>query len=131
MTSQSELILEQNLVNQLASNGYDKVTIKDENNLLVNLKKQLEKHNNKVFSNSDFKQILNHLTKSNNVFEKALLLRDKFAFKNDNNELVYVEFLNMDFWCQNQYQVTNQITVEGTYKNRYDVTILINGLPLV
>lgn len=131
MTSQSELILEQNLLSQLASNGYDKVTIKDEDDLLVNLKKQLEKHNNKVFSDSDFKQILNHLTKSNNVFEKALLLRDKFAFKNDNNELVYVEFINMDFWCQNQYQVTNQITVEGTYKNRYDVTVLINGLPLV
>lgn len=131
MTSQSELILEQNLVNQLAANGYDKVIIKDENDLLVNLKKQLEKHNKKVFSDNDFKQILNHLTKSNNVFEKALLLRDKFAFKNDNNELVYVEFLNMDFWCQNEYQVTNQITVEGTYKNRYDVTILINGLPLV
>lgn len=131
MTSQSELILEQNLINQLAANGYDKVVIKDEDDLLVNLKKQLEKHNNKEFSDSDFKQILNHLTKSNNVFEKALLLRDKFSFRNDKNELVYVEFINMDFWCQNQYQVTNQITVEGTYKNRYDVTILINGLPLV
>ena len=131
MTSQSELILEQNLINQLSSNGYEKVTIKDETDLLVNLKKQLEKHNNKVFSDADFKQILNHLTKSNNFFEKALLLRDKFAFKNDNNELVYVEFINMDFWCQNEYQVTNQITVEGSYKNRYDVTILINGLPLV
>ncbi len=131
MTSQSELILEQNLISQLAANGYDKVIIKDESELLVNLKKQLEKHNNKVFSDSDFKQILNHLSKSNNIFEKALLLRDKFAFKNDNNELVYVEFINMDFWCQNEYQVTNQITVEGNYKNRYDVTILINGLPLV
>jgi type I restriction enzyme R subunit len=131
MTSQSELILEQNLINQLSSNGYEKVTIKDEKDLLINLKKQLEKHNKKVFSDSDFKQILNHLTKSNNIFEKALVLRDKFAFKNDNNELVYVEFINMDFWCQNEYQVTNQITVEGSYKNRYDVTILINGLPLV
>lgn len=131
MTSQSELILEQNLIKQLASNGYDKVIIKDEADLLVNLKKQLEKHNNKVFSDSDFKQILNHLTRSNNIFEKALLLRDKFAFRNDANELIYIEFINMDFWCQNEYQVTNQITVEGTYKNRYDVTILINGLPLV
>jgi type I restriction enzyme R subunit len=131
MTSQSEQILEKNLIEQLSSNGYKKVTIKDEADLLVNLKKQLEEHNNKVFSDSDFKQILNHLSKSNNIFEKALLLRDKFAFKNDKNELVYVEFINMDFWCQNQYQVTNQITVEGNYKNRYDVTILINGLPLV
>jgi type I restriction enzyme R subunit len=131
MTSQSELILEQNLISQLVANGYDKVTIKDETDLLANLKKQLEKHNKKVFSDSDFKQIVNHLSKSNNIFEKALLLRDKFAFKNENNELIYVEFINMDFWCQNEYQVTNQITVEGAYKNRYDVTILINGLPLV
>ena len=113
MTSQSELILEQNLINQLTSNGYERVTILDETDLLVNLKNQLEKHNNKVFSESDFKQILNHLTKSNNVFEKALLLRDKFAFRNDANELVYIEFLNMDFWCQNEYQVTNQITELG------------------
>jgi type I restriction enzyme, R subunit len=131
MTTQSEQILENNLVHQLASNGYDKVIIKDEKDLLDNLKTQLEKHNNKTFSDSDFKQILNHLTKTNNVFEKALILRDKFSFKNEQNELVYVEFLNMDFWCQNQYQVTQQITNEGTYKNRYDVTILINGLPLV
>jgi type I restriction enzyme R subunit len=131
MTAQSEQILENNLIQQLSANGYDKVIIKDEPALLANLKTQLEKHNNKTFSDSDFKQILNHLTKTNNVFEKALLLRDKFAFKNENNELVYVEFLNMDFWCQNQYQVTHQISNEGTYKNRYDVTILINGLPLV
>ena len=131
MTSQSELILEQNLINQLTSNGYDKVIIKDEKDLLANLKKQLEKHNNKTFSDSDFKQILNHLTKSNNIFEKALLLRDKFSFRNDKNELVYIEFINMDFWCQNEYQVTHQITNQGSYKNRYDVTILINGLPLV
>lgn len=131
MTSQSELILEQNLINQLASNGYDKVTIKDEAALLVNLKKQLEKHNNKQFSDNDFKKILNHLTKTNNIFEKALLLRDKFGFINDNNELVYIEFINMDFWCRNEYQVTNQITVEGTFKTRFDVTLLINGLPMV
>mgnify|MGYP006187826679 CR=1 FL=1 len=85
MTSQSELILEKNLIEQLSSNGYEKVTIKDEADLLINLKKQLEKHNKKTFSDSDFKQILNHLTKSNNIFEKALLLRDKFAFKNENN----------------------------------------------
>lgn len=131
MTTQSEQILEEQLIHQLSSNGYDKIIIKDENELLANLKSQLEKHNNKTFSDNDFKQILNHLTKTNNVFEKALLLRDKFSFRNENNELVYIEFINMDFWCQNEYQVTHQISNEGTYKNRYDVTILINGLPLV
>jgi len=131
MTSQSEQILEQNLITQLVSNGYEKVTIKDEKDLLRNLKSQLEKHNNKIFSDNDFKQILNHLTKTNNVFEKAKVLRDKFSFRNDKNEVVYVEFLQMDHWCQNQYQVTNQVSMEGTYKNRYDVTLLINGIPMV
>lgn len=131
MTTQSEQILEELLIQQLSSNGYDRIIIKDEKDLLANLKTQLEKHNNKTFSDNDFKQILNHLNKTNNVFEKAHILRDKFSFRNDNNELIYVEFINMDYWCQNEYQVTHQITNEGTYKNRYDVTILINGLPLV
>lgn len=131
MTTQSEQILEEKLIQQLASNGYEKIIIKDEKELVANLKTQLEKHNNKTFSESDFKQILAHLTKSNNVFDKALLLRDKFSFRNDKNELVYVEFINMDFWCQNQYQVTHQITNTGHFENRYDVTLLINGLPLV
>jgi type I restriction enzyme R subunit len=131
MTSQSEQILEQNLISQLTSNGYDKVILKDEKDLLRNLKSQLEKHNNKIFSDSDFSQILNHLTKTNNVFEKAKVLRDKFSFRNDKNEVTYVEFINMEHWCQNQYQVTNQVTMEGSYKNRYDVTLLINGIPVV
>lgn len=50
MTSQSEQILEQNLIAQLVSNGYDQVSIKDETALLHNLKSQLEKHNNNRFS---------------------------------------------------------------------------------
>ncbi len=131
MTSQSEQILEQNLISQLVSNGYERVVIKDEKDLLRNLKSQLEKHNNKTFSEGDFAQILNHLTKTNNVFEKAKVLRDKFSFRNDKNEVTYVEFINMEHWCQNQYQVTNQVTMEGSYVNRYDVTLLINGLPVV
>ncbi len=131
MTSQSEQILEQTLITQLVNNGYQQVIVKDEQDLLRNLKAQLEKHNNKIFSDSDFQQILNHLTKTNRVFEKAKVLRDKFSFRNDANEVVYVEFLNMDHWCQNHYQVTHQVTMEGTYKNRYDVTLLINGIPMV
>jgi type I restriction enzyme R subunit len=44
---------------------------------------------------------------------------------------LYFEFLNTEHWCQNQFQVTNQVTIEGSYKNRYDVTLLINGIPMV
>jgi type I restriction enzyme R subunit len=51
--------------------------------------------------------------------------------KRDDGSTTYIEFLDLANWCQNEFQVTNQISAEGTYKNRYDVTILINGLPLV
>ncbi len=44
---------------------------------------------------------------------------------------VYIKFLNKKNWCKNCFQVTNQVTMKGRHENRYDVTILINGLPLV
>lgn len=130
MTSQPEYILEENLVKQLQELGYKKVTIKDESDLINNLKAQLETHNKTTYSEKEFKQILNDLSKGN-IFEKAKTLRDRITYNKDNGETGYVELINQVHWCKNQYQVTHQITIEGAYKNRYDVTILINGLPLV
>ena len=63
MSKQSEAILEDNLVKQLSSQGYEKVIIKDENDLLSNLKSQLEKHNKTTLSDTEFERILNHLNK--------------------------------------------------------------------
>jgi type I restriction enzyme R subunit len=130
MTRQSEQILENNLVQQLTELGYSFVEVKDEQALLSNLKSQLEKHNKETFSKTEFAKILNHLNKGN-IFDRAKTLRDKFQFTKDDGTSCYIEFINMDHWCQNQYQVTNQVTIEGSYKNRYDVTLLINGIPLV
>jgi len=130
MSKQSEAILEENLVTQLANLGYKKVVIKDEKALLANLKKQLEKHNETTFSEIELSQILNHLNKGN-VFEKSKILRGKFGVTKENGETEYIEFLDSEHWCQNLFQVTQQVTIEGKYKNRYDVTLLINGLPLV
>jgi len=130
MSKQSEAILEDNLVKQLSSQGYEKVIIKDEKELLSNLKSQLEKHNKTTLSDTEFDRVLNHLNKGN-VFEKAKILRDKLALLKDNGDTSYIEFLDSEHWCQNLFQVTQQVTIEGAYKNRYDVTILINGLPLV
>ena len=130
MSRQSEAVLEENLIEQLASGGYERVTIKDEADLLANLKTQLEKHNKTTLSDTEFERVLNHLNKGN-VFEKAKILRDKFALLKDDGDTSYIEFLDLEHWCQNLFQVTNQVTIEGKYKNRYDVTILINGLPLV
>ncbi len=130
MSRQPEQILEDQLVEQLQQLGYGLVLIKDENELIANLKKQLEKHNNITFSEKEFEKVLNILSKGS-VFEKAKTLREKQHIIRDNGDNLYFEFINTEHWCQNQYQVTHQVTIEGTYKNRYDVTLLINGLPLV
>lgn len=130
MSSQPEYILEQKLIEQLLQLGHKKVSIRNESDLIQNLKSQLEIHNKKTFSDTEFEKILNHLSKGN-VFEKAKTLRDRFHFVKDDGSSEWIEFISQDHWCQNQFQVTHQIAQEGNYKNRYDVTILINGLPLV
>ncbi|MHA1168955.1 MAG: HsdR family type I site-specific deoxyribonuclease, partial [Candidatus Hodarchaeales archaeon] len=130
MSRQPELILEEKLVQQLTELGYGLVHLKDEADLIINLKAQLEKHNNIRFSDKEFEKVLNILNKGS-VFEKAKTLREKQHIIRDNGDNLYFEFINTEHWCQNQYQVTHQVTVEGKYKNRYDVTLLINGLPLV
>ena len=130
MTRQSEQILENELVKQLQSLGHSFVEIPDEKALVTNLKSQLEKHNKLNLSDKEFAKVLNHINKGN-VFERAKLLRDKMQLTKEDGTSVYIEFLNQEHWCQNQFQVTNQVTMEGVYKNRYDVTLLVNGMPLV
>lgn len=130
MAKQSEQVLEEQLITHLQKLGYGLAIIKDETALIANLKQQLEKHNNIVFTKTEFERVLNILSKGS-VFEKSKTLREKQHIERDNGDNLYFEFLNTEHWCQNQYQVTHQLSQEGTYKNRYDVTILINGLPLV
>lgn len=130
MSKQSEQILEEKLIAQLKKLGYQYVSLADEEALIRNLKSQLEKHNQLTFSATEFEKVLNILRKGS-VFEKAKLLREKQHIIRDNGDNLYFEFLNTEHWCQNQYQVTNQVTQDGKYKNRYDVTLLINGMPLV
>jgi type I restriction enzyme R subunit len=130
MAKQSEQILEEQLIAQLQKLGYGYISLNNEAALLGNLKNQLEKHNNISLSDAEFDKVLNLLNKGS-VFEKSKTLRQKQHIVRDNGDNLYFEFLNTEHWCQNQYQVTNQVSQEGKYKNRYDVTILINGLPLV
>jgi type I restriction enzyme R subunit len=130
MSKQPEQILEEQLVEQLQRLNYGLVLIRDEKELIANLKSQLEKHNNIKFSDQEFEKVLNILSKGS-VFEKAKTLREKQHIVRDNGDNLYFEFIQTEHWCQNQFQVTHQVTMEGKYKNRYDVTLLINGLPLV
>jgi type I restriction enzyme R subunit len=130
MTTQSEAILENNLIKQLTGLGYSSVKVVDGDALVANLKSQLEAFNDASYSAKEFDAILNHLAKGN-VFEKAKTLRDRFSFTRENGDIAYVRFFDSENWNKNLFQVTNQVTQEGSYKNRYDVTLLVNGLPLV
>ena len=128
---QSEYALEAALIAQLVGMEYGKVVIDDEAAMLANLKRQLEIHNKDIkLTPSEFDRVLIHLN-TGTTFDRAKILRDRFALKRDNEETIYLTFLNSDDWCMNEFQVTNQITMQGKRKNRYDVTLLINGLPLV
>ena len=138
MSTQSEAALEAGLIKTLQQMDYEYVQIAEEDNLYANFKRQLEIHNRKrleehgrtEFTAEEFEKILTYL-EGGTRFEKAKKLRDLYPLDTTNGQRIWVEFLNRQQWCQNEFQVSNQITVEGRKKCRYDVTILINGLPLV
>lgn len=128
--TQSEAQLEIDLVTRLIGLGYAPVTLPDMPALHANLRLQLGVQNNVTLSDTEFARVLNHLDKGN-VFERAKTLRRRMQLSRDDGTPLYLQFLNTDDWCRNQYQVTTQVTVSGHHKTRYDITLLINGLPLV
>ena len=138
MSIQSEAALEAGLIKTLQQMDYEYIQIAEEDNLYANFKRQLEVHNRKrleehgrtEFTTEEFEKILIYL-EGGTRFEKAKKLRDLYPLDTADGQRIWVEFLNRQQWCQNEFQVSNQITVEGRKKCRYDVTILINGLPLV
>lgn len=135
MGYQSEAELESNLVKQLESQGFNKVKISDEEELKNNFKNELYEHNKtklnkEPFTDKEFERILRHV-EGKTVFQSAMIMRDKFILEREDGSEVYIEFFNTKNWSKNRFQVTTQTTVVGKYTNRYDVTLLINGLPLV
>ncbi|WP_180105294.1 type I restriction endonuclease subunit R [Acinetobacter sp. YH12108] len=134
MTVQSESQLENELIAQLQGLGYQFIQLKDETQLLSNLKKQIEQANGLApLSEAEWKQVISFLN-SGTVFERAKNLRDLFPVKFDDGTSKHIFFLSEDP-SKNIYQVTNQITIDHRDYNgrtsRFDVTILVNGLPLV
>ena len=134
MSYQSEAQLEAQLIEQLQSQNYTRVSLPDYDSLLANFKLQFERFNSgnlggKTLSGKEWERVLNYLN-GKSIFESAKILRDKFVLELDDGSKVYLALLDEDF-SKNIFQVTNQTTVVGKYTNRYDVSLLINGLPLV
>ncbi len=134
MGYQSEAELENRLIKKLETQGYERVLINDYAELENNFRKQLNKFNkkaldSKLLTDKEFERVLNILN-GKSVLQSAIKLREKIDFDREDGTKIYLKLLSENSE-DNIYQVSNQITVQGKYKNRYDVTILINGLPLV
>ncbi len=135
MSYQSEAKLEDKLIDLLVDDGYQRVYISDEEDLIKNFREQVNEFNKKNFkdknlTDSEFDRLLTKIS-GKSVFDSAKILRDKQELTRDDGEKVFLELMNTREWCKNNFQITNQISLEGKYKNRYDITLLINGLPLV
>jgi len=129
---QPEQVLEDTLVAQLVGQGYAKAAVTDEASMLANLKAQLGAFNGVALTDGEFTKVLHHLNKSSGVFAKAKILRDRMKLEKEDGQTVYLEFFDSVNPLRNRWQVTQQVAMDGgSYKNRYDVTILCNGLPVV
>ena len=134
MGYQSEAELEIQLIKQLNEEDYSTVDIPDYDALVSNFRTQFnifnaDKLGGTTLSDKEWERLTNYML-GHTVFESAKILRDKYVLERDDGSKVYVSFIDEDH-TKNIYQVTHQTTVVGKYVNRYDVTLLCNGLPLV
>ena len=133
---QSEAALEKEFIRMLQEQSYEYVNIHQEKDLLDNLRTQISLLNDYQFSDEEWKQFLiNYLLKANaSIKEKTYNVQENYVYslRRDNGETKNIKILDKNNIHNNRLQVINQYEAnEGTYKNRYDVTILVNGLPMV
>lgn len=133
---QSEAELEAAFISQLQSQGYEYLQLTTEQQLIANLRQQLERLNDYLFSDSEWNRFF-HLCIANakdGIVEKTRLIQEDHVqnLVRDNGEVKNIMLINKDNVHANSLQVINQYVPEGgVHDNRYDVTILVNGLPLV
>ena len=132
---QSEAKLEAAFIKQLQGQGYEYVKVKDETGLLVNLRRQLELLNDVALSETEWMRLLPMISNEQmTIQDKTEMLQGKGYVLNlmmDNGLTKNIKLVDKQNVHNNRLQVTNQYEVEGAHKNRYDVTILVNGLPMV
>jgi type I restriction enzyme, R subunit len=133
---QSEDELERAFIKQLESQSYEHLKINSEEDLIENLRKQLEKINNYKFSDKEWTHFFKSeiANKNSGIEEKTETIQEDYIkiLKRDNGEEKNIYLLRKDNIHDNILQVINQYSTEdGKRSNRYDVTILVNGLPLI
>lgn len=135
MPYQEEAQLETQLTDLLQSTGYTQIKLPNEAALIENFKTQLflvnrERLHNCMLTDTELKSILQHFT-CRSVFDCAKVLREPFMLHRDDKSRVYIHFWEQNAYDANSFQLARQTTVRGNRSNRYDLLLLINGLPLV
>ena len=133
---QGEVALEKELINTLIEQGYEYLTIHSEDELIINLRNQLEKLNNYHFTDGEWDSFFSKVIANKNdyIIEKTRLIQEDYKQEitldsGEKRNIYLIDKINIH---NNNVQVINQyVNNDGNYDNRYDVTILVNGLPLV
>ena len=132
---QSEAELERNLIANLVSQGYERKNFKTSDELYANLKVQIERLNNVSFTKSEWERFLTEYLDSpkDGMIEKTRKIQEDYIydFTFDDGHLQNIKIIDKNNIHNNFLQVVNQVTAGEKNQNRYDVTILVNGLPLV
>ena len=136
---QSEADLEKEFIRLLCELGYERLTVHKEADLIANLRTQLEKLNNYHFTDGEWKRFWNEVLANTNsgILEKTRLIQEDYVqvLRRDNGESKNIQLIDKKCIHNNSLQLINQYTVsaeEGAaHDNRYDVTVLVNGLPLI
>lgn len=133
---QSEAELENEFIRLLTTLGYDYIKIASEEELITNLRKQLETLNNYTFTDSEWKKFYAEKIASSNdgIVEKTRKIQSDHVqeFRGEDGQLRNIYLLDKKNIHNNKLQVINQYEEhEGRHETRYDVTVLVNGLPLV
>lgn len=136
---QSEAELEKEFINLLCSQGYEYLPIRNEKELIINLRKQLEKLNNYNFTDKEWERFfsISIANPNEHIVEKTRKIQEDYiqVLKCDDNSSKNIKLIDKENIHNNSLQVINQYTVNkesgAKYDNRCDVTILVNGLPLV
>lgn len=133
---QTEADLERELIQDLADQGYEyRKDISSHDKLLTNLRDKIQSLNNLIFSNSEWQRFLiEYIDRpSENIIDKTRKIHNDYIydFVFDDGHIKNIYLLDKKNITRNSLQVIGQFSQTGKHANRYDVTILVNGLPLV
>jgi type I restriction enzyme R subunit len=132
---QSEAELEQAFIKLLETQAYEFLNITSDSDLTNNLRTQLEKLNNYRFSDPEWERFFatTIANKNEGIEEKTAKIQEDHVqlLTRDNGEVINIYIIDKSNIHNNSLQVINQYETEGNHTNRYDVTVLVNGLPLV